>query len=51
VIRPKLAAIEDKIPGIEQELAGLDERQKVAQELLDDAQQQLMYRTLRKHFI
>ncbi|MBL0511852.1 DUF1983 domain-containing protein [Aeromonas media] len=41
VIRPKVAAIEDKIPNIEQELAGLDERQKVAQELLDDAQQQL----------
>lgn len=41
VIRPKVAAIEDKIPSIEQELAGLDERQKVAQELLDDAQQQL----------
>lgn len=41
VIRPKVAAIEDKIPSIEQELAGLDERQKVSQELLDDAQQQL----------
>lgn len=41
VIRPKVAAIEDKIPSIEQELAGLDERQKVAQDLLDDAQQQL----------
>lgn len=41
VIRPKVAAIEDKIPSIEQELAWLDERQKVAQELLDDAQQQL----------
>ncbi|QNF21646.1 hypothetical protein FT688_20880 [Aeromonas hydrophila] len=41
VIRPKVTAIEDKIPSIEQELAGLDARQKVAQDLLDDAQQQL----------
>ncbi len=41
VIRPKVAAIEDKIPSIEQELTGLDERQRAAQDLLDDAQQQL----------
>lgn len=41
VLKPKVDEIEVKIPSIEQELAGLDERQKVAQELLDDAQQQL----------
>ncbi len=41
VLKPKVDEIQVKIPSIEQELAGLDERQKVAQELLDDAQQQL----------
>ena len=41
ILKPKVDEIEDKIPSIEQELAGLDERQKVAQDLLDDAQQQL----------
>lgn len=41
ILKPKVEDIEIKIPSIELELAGLDERQKVAQELLDDAQQQL----------
>ncbi|WP_421304689.1 phage tail tip fiber protein [Aeromonas veronii] len=41
VLKPKVDEIEVKIPSIEQELAGLDERQRAAQDLLDDAQQQL----------